>query len=54
MGACLRDENGTFVAALTTYYEVVITIAKGEAWGLYDGIQWISSVGYHNVIFKLD
>ncbi|RHN45227.1 putative ribonuclease H-like domain-containing protein [Medicago truncatula] len=54
MGACLRDEKGTFVAALTTYCEVVITIAEGEAWGLYEGIQWISSLRYHNVIFKLD
>jgi len=54
MGACLRDEKGTFVAALTTYCEAVMTVAEGEAWGLYQGIQWISSLGYHNVIFELD
>ena len=39
MGACLRDEKGTFVAALTTYCEAVMTIVEGEAWGLYQGIQ---------------
>jgi hypothetical protein len=49
-----NDEKGTFVAALTTYCEAVMTIAEGEAWGLYQGIQWISSLGYHNVIFELD
>ena len=31
MGACFRDEKGTFVAALTTYCEAVMTIA-GEVW----------------------
>jgi len=54
MGACLRDEKGTSVSALTTYCEAVMTIVEGEAWGLYQGIQWISLLGYHNVIFELD
>jgi len=54
MGACFRDEKGTFVAALTTYCEAVTIIEEGEAWVLYQGIQWISSLGYHNVIFELD
>jgi len=34
IGACLRDEKGTFVVALTTYCEAVMTIVEGEAWGL--------------------
>ena len=45
MRACLCDEKGTFVAALTTYCEAVMTVAEGEAWGLYQGIQWSSSLG---------
>jgi hypothetical protein len=54
MRVCLRDEKGTFVAAMTIYCEDVMTIAEGEAWGLYQDIQWISSLGYHRVIFELD
>ncbi|AES97221.1 hypothetical protein MTR_5g047250 [Medicago truncatula] len=54
MRACLRDEKGTFVAALTIYCEAAMIIVEGEAWDLYQDIQWISSLGYHDVIFELD
>jgi hypothetical protein len=55
MGACLRDEKGHFIAAMTTNTEAVMTIAEGEAWGLYQCIKWITSSGYdHKVVFELD
>jgi hypothetical protein len=54
MGACLRDEKGRFIAAMTTNTDAVMTAAEGEAWGLYQGIKWITSSGYHKVVFELD
>jgi hypothetical protein len=38
MGACLRDEKGHFIAAMTANTDAVMTAAEGEAWGLYQGI----------------
>jgi hypothetical protein len=32
----------------------VMTTAEGETWGLYQGIKWITSSGYHKVVFELD
>ncbi|PNX61924.1 hypothetical protein L195_g060903, partial [Trifolium pratense] len=32
---CLRDEEGHFIAAMTTNKDVVMAAAEGEAWGLY-------------------
>jgi ribonuclease HI len=54
MGACLRDEKGHFIATMTTNTDAGMTAAEGEAWGLYQGIKWITSSGYHKVVFELD
>ncbi|MCI02020.1 hypothetical protein A2U01_0023052, partial [Trifolium medium] len=31
MGACLRDEEGHFIAGMTTNMDAVMTAAEGEA-----------------------
>lgn len=31
-----------------------MTLAEGEAWGLYQGIQWIVSLRYQKVLFEMD
>jgi ribonuclease HI len=54
MGACLRDEERHFIAAMTANTNAVMTAAEGEAWGLYQCIKWITSFGYHKVVFELD
>jgi ribonuclease HI len=54
MGACLRDDKGNFILAMTTHENVVMTAQEAEAWSLYQGIQWVANLGYNKVIFELD
>ncbi|XP_045831364.1 uncharacterized protein LOC123922710 [Trifolium pratense] len=54
MGACLRDDKGSFILAMTAHEDVVMTAQEAEAWSLYQGIQWVASLGYNKVVFELD
>ncbi|MCI29396.1 60S ribosomal protein L23, partial [Trifolium medium] len=54
MGARICDEGGNFIAAITANVDTVMTAAEGEAWSLYQGMQWIVTLGYNKVIFELD
>ncbi|GAU16226.1 hypothetical protein TSUD_298580 [Trifolium subterraneum] len=54
MGACIRDEQGHFVAAKSMHIDAMMLPAEGEAWGLQRGILWMEMLGYHKVIFELD
>jgi hypothetical protein len=42
MEACIRDEGGNFIAAMTTNAdETMMTAVEGEARSLYQGTQWV-------------
>ncbi|KAK2407645.1 Ribonuclease H superfamily protein [Trifolium repens] len=54
MGACVRNEDGQFITAMSVHTSAVMTPAEAEAWALQQGIMWMAMLGYRNVIFELD
>ncbi|MCI79737.1 hypothetical protein A2U01_0101008, partial [Trifolium medium] len=43
MGAVLRHETGTYIAASFEWCMATMTAAEAEAWSLLKGLQWVAS-----------
>jgi ribonuclease HI len=41
IGACVRDEHGKFLQAYTRRFQGIPTIAKAEATGMREALQWL-------------
>jgi len=54
MGAVLRDSEGRFVRAMTNVLNASMSPAESEAWGLHQGLKWITTLGHQKVIFESD
>ncbi|XP_058783747.1 uncharacterized protein LOC131658475 [Vicia villosa] len=54
IGACIRDDKGSFIAARTEWFSPITEVAVGEALGLLSSIKWVNELGYDNMDFELD
>ncbi|MCI05315.1 putative ribonuclease H protein, partial [Trifolium medium] len=46
MGACVRNNEGQFITAMSAHISTVMTPAEAEAWALQQGIMWMAMLGY--------
>lgn len=51
---CIRNMDGSFIAARASYSLPRLPVLEGEASGLWQALQWVQSLDFHNVIFELD
>jgi len=49
MGAVLRDSEGQFVRAMTDVLKASISPTESEAWGLHQGLKWITTLGHQRL-----
>ncbi|KAG4975281.1 hypothetical protein GmHk_11G033296 [Glycine max] len=54
VGLCMRDSNGSFQKAKTTFFNGISTPAEVEAFALQKSIEWVQSLNIDNVIFETD
>ncbi|XP_058775339.1 uncharacterized protein LOC131649602 [Vicia villosa] len=54
LGACIRDDKGSFIAARTEWFSPITEVAVGEALGLLASINWVHELGYDNEDFEMD
>ncbi|XP_058741350.1 uncharacterized protein LOC131613720 [Vicia villosa] len=54
IGACIRDDDGRFIAARTDWFSPIIDVDIGEALSLLAAIKWVLELGYDNVDFESD
>lgn len=51
LGCCVCDLNGRFITVQTRWKRMKVFVLKGEEMTLFEAIRFISSKGWHNVIF---
>jgi len=54
IGICVRDDDGAYVLAKTTSFDIVHPVRVGEALGLYHALEWLSDMKFDNVDFVTD
>jgi hypothetical protein len=54
LGCCVRDSNGRFITGQTRWKRLKVSLLEGEAMALLEAIMFVSSKGWHNVIFESD
>lgn len=50
----IRDAEGCFVLANTTWFSPLCSVEIGEALGLFNTWQWLANLGFDNMDFSLD
>lgn len=50
----MRDSNGWFITAQTRWKRMKVSVLEGEVMALLEAIRFVSSKGWHNVIFESD
>lgn len=54
LGMCLRDEEGNFMVAKTTWFSSLCIVNAGEAMSFYTALYWVANLHFDNVDFVLD
>lgn len=53
-GIIIRDHNGHFVKAQTIQVTPFLQVQEGKAKALLHAINWVTELGFANVVFELD
>lgn len=54
IGMLLRDEIGHMLAGRTMWKPGIMKVDEGEAWGLWEAVCWVRSLGYNRVVIEVD
>jgi len=54
IGICIRDAEGDFVFVKTVSSPSVYRVEVGEAFGLFEGLQWLSDMSFDIIDFEIN
>jgi ribonuclease HI len=54
MGACFRNSSGEFIAGLTQWQQLTLSIEEGESWTILQVVKEAKHKGFERVQFESD